>query len=276
MLDFPCAKINLGLHVLQKRDDGYHDIESVFYPISLCDALEALPANETKVVLYQSEEKIPLQKNLVYKAWKIMHEKYAVPPLEFHLVKNIPSQAGLGGASSNAVSTLRICEKIAHLQISEMDIFALAADLGSDCPFFLNRNAQMVTGRGDVCGDIDFSLKGLYIQIVKKKKLHDGSTGISTQEAYEQIVPNANRPSVLQLVSRPLSEWKDILHNDFQLYMTKKYPEISEILDKMYQNDALYAAMSGSGSACFGLYLQKPKSVFSEDEYFVYEGFIER
>mgnify|MGYP001186440339 CR=1 FL=1 len=275
MLHFPHAKINLGLHVLRKREDGFHDIESVFYPVALRDSLEALPSNETKVILHQSDEEIPLQKNLVYKAWKLMHDKYNVPAQEFHLVKRIPSQAGLGGASSDAVSALKICKEVARLDISDMDMFALAAEIGSDCPFFLNSSAQIVTGRGDVTGDIDFSLAGLYIQIVKKKTLHDGSTGIPTPEAYAQIVPDENRPSVLQLISQPLGEWKNILHNDFQPYAAKKYPEIGEIIQKMYDSGAHYAAMTGSGSACFGLYIQKPENHFPGNEYFVYEGFIE-
>lgn len=276
MLHFPHAKINLGLHVLRKREDGFHDIESLFYPVPLHDSLEALPAKETNIILHQSDEIIPLEKNLVYKAWKLMHDKYNVPPLEFHILKHIPSQAGLGGASSDAVSALKICSEAAQLEISEMDLFALAAELGSDCPFFLHQNAQIVSGRGDVCGDVDFSLKGLYIQIVKKKKLHDGSNGIPTPEAYAQIVPNDNRPSVLQLITQPMGGWKNILHNDFQSYAVKKYPEIGEIIDEMYNSGAYYAAMSGSGSACFGLFIKKPENHFPGSEYFVYEGFIEK
>lgn len=276
MLHFPHAKINLGLYVLRKREDGFHDIESVFYPVQLWDTLEALPANETKVILHQSDENIPLAQNMVYKAWKLMHDNYNVPPLEFHLVKRIPSQAGLGGASSNAVSALKICKEIANLEISDKNMYALASKLGSDCPFFLNYSPQIVTGRGDVTEAIDFSLAGVYLQIVKKKKLHDGSIGIPTPEAYAHITPNDSRPSVLQLISQPIQEWKDILHNDFQPYAVKKYPEIGSIIEKMYDSGAHYAAMSGSGSACFGLYMKKPENHFPIDEYFVYEGLIEQ
>lgn len=276
MLLFPSAKINLGLQVLKKCDDGFHDISSVLYPVPLFDVLEAKQAGKkTQVFMYPEDKTISLQKNLVYKAWELINDSYGIPAMEFHLKKTIPSQAGLGGASADAVAALHLCKNLAKLNISDLEMYSLAAELGSDCPFFLHNNAQHISGRGDVTEDISLSLNGMYLQIVKHKELHDGSAGISTAEAYSKILTNASRKPVLELIKSPISEWKDVLENDFQQGAIECYPEIAEIIETFYDSDAVYAAMSGSGSACFALFTKKPENeIFPGQQYFVFGSYL--
>jgi len=247
MISFPNAKINLGLHVIRKRDDGFHDIETVFYPISIHDSLEIL-AIEGETVLKQYGLKLPEGENIVLKAYKLLKQESDIPAVDMHLLKNIPGGAGLGGGSSDAAHTLLMLNDLFELNISSAGLEALAAKLGSDCAFFIRNRPVFASGRGEVLGEINLDLSGYEIRVINPE-IH-----ISTAEAYGFVKPDAERPSLREIIQQPLSDWKDILINDFENPIFKKYPEIREVKESLYDMGAIYASMSGSGSAVYGIF----------------------
>ena len=246
MLSFPNAKINLGLHVLRKREDGFHDIETVFYPIEMHDSLEILPAEEH--FLKQYGLKLPRGENLVTKAYNLLYERYHLPPISVHLLKHIPSGSGLGGGSSDAAYTLVMLNDMFNLDISPAGLEKYAAQLGSDCAFFIKNKPAIATGRGEVLEDIDLELSGYEIKVI-----HPG-IHIPTPEAYSMVHPDKERPSLREIIARPVSEWKTGLVNDFEKPIFEKHPEIRKLKEKMYEDGAVYASMSGSGSSIFGIF----------------------
>ncbi len=269
MIAFPNAKINLGLNIISKRSDGYHDIESVFYPLPLKDVLEIVPASSTEIFLYNSTEKIPLHKNICYKAWSLLHQKYSIEPVHIFLHKNIPSGAGLGGGSSDAAYTLKMLNKIFNLNLSNEELLKLALLLGSDCPFFLLNKACIATGRGESLNPISLNLKNYTIVLVNPN-IH-----ISTQEAYSLITPKKPTINTTEIVSKPIETWKENLENDFEQPIFAKYPILSNIKQQLYNKGALYASMSGSGSTIFGIFkkpLQDLSQLFNFENYFVWQG----
>ena len=249
MISFPNAKINLGLHVTRKRDDGFHDIETVFYPVPICDTLEiySFGDEDSSLKLYGT----PLRaggENLCMKAYKLLKNNFKLPPVDIHLLKYIPNGAGLGGGSSDATHTLMMLNDLFNLDISLADLEGQAIKLGSDCAFFMRNKPVFAFGRGEQFEDIDLDLSGKYIMIVKPD-IH-----ISTAEAFSMIKPVEGRPSPREIILKPIHEWKGLLVNDFEEPVFKKYPKIKSIRDEMYNTGAIYAAMSGSGSAVFGLF----------------------
>jgi 4-diphosphocytidyl-2-C-methyl-D-erythritol kinase len=253
MLSFPNAKINLGLHVTRKRDDGFHDIETVFYPVQLHDALEILPSGKEKSSLSLHGKALPPGgENLCMKALHLLQQDFSMPPVEMHLLKHIPSGAGLGGGSSDAAYTLRMLNELFSLNISNNELENYAARLGSDCPFFINNAAVFASGRGEVFSPVSLDLSGKYIVIVTPG-IH-----ISTPEAFALITPLPGRPSPRETTQKPIHEWKGQLVNDFEKPVFEKYPSIKSLRDMLYEEGALYAAMSGSGSAVFAVFDSKP------------------
>lgn len=248
MITFPNAKINLGLQVLRKRNDGFHDIETVFYPIPLCDSLEILKLSGRKGSFRQYGLRLDGGENLCQKAYNLLKEKYDIPPVSMYLLKNIPAGAGLGGGSSDAAHTLIMLNKMFDLDISSAELEILAAQLGSDCPFFIRNMPVLAEGRGEVFAPINPGLKGKYIVVVKP------NTHVSTPEAYAMVKPDHSRASLRDILDKPVDQWKDVLLNDFETPVFKKYPAIRQIKEKMYDDGALYASMSGSGSAVFGIF----------------------
>ena len=248
MICFPNAKINLGLHITGKRSDGYHTIETIFYPIPLTDALEAVKSE--KVSFKQTGIKLDSSpaENLVMKAFRLLSEKYDLPPLEIHLKKAIPSGAGLGGGSADAAFALKMINELCECNISEENLEKIAASTGADCPFFIHNKPVIATGTGNIFEHSDVSLKGYTIYLVKPP------VAVSTKEAYANIKPKKPKFSLKNLSSLPVNEWRDVLKNDFEPNIFEKYPVIREIKDKLYSLGAEYAAMSGSGSAVFGLF----------------------
>ena len=247
MISFPNAKINLGLHVIRKRDDGFHDIETVFFPIQMHDSLEILvKPGETSIT--QHGPALPDGENIVTKAYELLKSEYGIPAVDIHLLKHIPTGAGLGGGSSDAAHTLLMLNDLFRLNISSAGLEALAAKLGSDCPFFMRNKPVFASGRGEVFEEIDPDLSGYEIRVVKP------DVHISTVEAYGFVKPNAERPSLREIIRQPLSDWKDNLINDFEKPVFEKYPEIREVKESMYDQGAVYASMSGSGSAVYGLF----------------------
>ncbi len=251
MIDFPPAKINLGLRVIRRRSDGYHDLLTVFYPIPLCDAIEIVIAQSLKLHTYGRA--IPGQpgENLVVKAWQLLHQKKGIPPVAIHLLKNIPMGAGLGGGSSDGVFALRLLNQLFHLDLTYEHMHAMALQLGSDCPFFVNPRPCAASGRGEVLEPIHISLRGKFLLLVKP------DVHINTREAYQNVIP-ALQTHPMEVLNRPSTFWKDELVNDFESWAVSAYPELGRLKESLYNTGAFYASMTGSGSAFYGLFEQKP------------------
>lgn len=252
MIVFPNIKINLGLSITEKRPDGYHNLETVFYPVALEDALEirALPEADKKITLHQYGMEIAgnPEDNLVAKAYSLLDKEFHLPPVEIHLYKHIPSGAGLGGGSSDAAFMLKLLNGHFHLNLSEEQLEIYAATLGADCAFFIKNKPVYAEGIGNIFSPIELSLKGYQIMIVKPDVF------VSTREAFANIHPHHPEYPVKEVIRRPVAEWKDILINDFEASVFPQHPVIGEIKQELYNQGALYASMSGSGSSVFGLF----------------------
>lgn len=260
MIVFPNCKINLGLNVVRKRNDGYHDLETVFYPIPLTDKLEAVVGEgaDCTCSLSISGNAIEgnLDDNLIVKAYKLLASDYCLPHIDFDLEKHIPSQAGLGGGSSDATYTLRVLNKLCNLNLDAPILQRYAARLGADCAFFVTAEPSFATGIGDVLtpmSDQCAHLKGLYLLIVKPP------VAISTAQAFSFVKPQPPIIICKDIVAQPINdEWRKQLNNDFELSIFNVYPEIRSIKQQLYDIGAMYAQMSGSGSAFFGIFKTRP------------------
>jgi 4-diphosphocytidyl-2-C-methyl-D-erythritol kinase len=270
MILLPPCKINLGLRILRKREDGFHELESCFYPVQLHDMLEVIPAGTGDSVFTFSGITIdaPLESNLVYRAWRLLSALYKLPAIRLHLHKQIPMGAGLGGGSADGSYTLKILSEIFDLHLSPEALHHYATELGSDCAFFMKEEACMAYGRGEVLRPLQLSLAGWYIVLVKPD-IH-----ISTQEAFRSIRPSVPVNNLEDLLKLPLSEWKDLVCNDFEAPVFLKYPQIRHIKEELYRNGAEFALMSGSGSAVFGLFRDKPGLKEHFHGNFVYEDLL--
>jgi len=260
MILFPPAKINLGLNVLRKREDGYHDLDTCMLPIPLCDVLELLPSEQFEY--HQTGLTIPgaTDDNLCVKAYKLLKEEYNLPPIYMHLRKEIPMGAGLGGGSSDAAYVLTGLNMLFELKLSNSKLEEYAAKLGSDCPFFVKNEAQIAHGRGEILSPCPLDLNGMYLKIINPG-IHVG-----TKEAYDGVVPNPNAPTVSSILDQEIEQWNGQLKNDFETSVFKKHPILQEIKDKLYTEGAIYAAMSGSGSTMFGIYSTKPNLTFQDEK----------
>ena len=265
MIKFPCAKINLGLTITTERPDGYHDLETVFYPIPLYDALEVKLMDESfpsdvacdlKVTGTHIEGKE--EENLVVRAYNLLAKDFQIPRVHAHLYKNIPSQAGLGGGSSDAAYMIRILDEQFRLNIGNAEMERYAAKLGADCAFFITSEPSFATGIGDILSPADGpkgNLCGYYIALVKPE------ISISTREAYQQITPHKPVKSCRDIVRQPISTWKNELVNDFEGPAFNQHPILRDIKNRLYNIGALYAQMSGSGSAMFGIFQNAPQDL---------------
>lgn len=265
MITFPCAKINLGLNVVSERADGYHDIESVLYPIPLNDALEVKSMNEK----FPSEVGCDLKitgaaidcneaDNLVVRAYELLVKDFEIPRIHAHLYKRIPSQAGLGGGSSDGAFMIRLLDERFRLNIGIAEMERYAARLGSDCPFFITSEPAYATGTGTELEPADGpkgNLRGYYIAVVKP------DVAVSTKEAYSLITPKRPQKSCKDVVRQPIDTWRHDMSNDFEGVAIKMHPELSAIKEHLYGLGASYAQMSGSGSAFFGIFKNEPKGV---------------
>lgn len=252
MITFPNIKINLGLSITEKRPDGYHNLETVFYPVALEDALEIRtnPEAQQKFTLHQHGMEIAgnPENNLVVKAYLLLDKEFHLPPVEIHLYKHIPSGAGLGGGSSDAAFMLKLLNEHYNLQLSDNQLEDYAATLGADCAFFIKNTPTYAEGIGNIFSPIELSLKGYRIMIVKPDVF------VSTREAFANIRPHRPEYPVREVIHRPVAEWKDTLINDFEASVFPQYPVIGEIKEELYHQGAIYASMSGSGSSVFGLF----------------------
>ncbi|MDR2026652.1 MAG: 4-(cytidine 5'-diphospho)-2-C-methyl-D-erythritol kinase [Prevotellaceae bacterium] len=253
MISFPCAKINLGLNIISKREDGYHNIETVFYPVQeLTDVLEIVESDRFLFTQTGIGIDAATEDNLCVKAYRILERDYRLPPVSIYLHKVIPTGAGLGGGSSDASFTLTVLNRIFDLNISGEQLKSYAAMLGSDCAFFIDSVPAKASGRGELLKPAEVNISGLYLLIVKPD-IH-----VSTKEAYANITPRIPDISISEIIKLPVENWKDKLHNDFENSIFPIYPVIAGIREKMYGQGALYSSMSGSGASVFGLFKEKP------------------
>lgn len=250
MISFPPCKINLGLNVVAKRPDGYHTIETCFYPVPWTDVLEIIPS-EDQTTFTSSGIPIPgrADENLCLKAYHLLKEEFELPPVKIHLHKVVPMGAGLGGGSSDAAHALRLLNAIFNLQLSVDQLKTYALQLGSDCPFFIHDQPMLGSGRGEELSVVQKFLSGKFIFIVKPE-LH-----ISTAEAYSNVKPSVPAKAIRDIIENShIQTWHDQLKNDFEDSIFQKYPQLNELKKEFYQRGALYASMSGSGSAVFGIF----------------------
>lgn len=266
MLHFPNAKINIGLFVTEKRTDGYHNLETVFYPVPrLKDALELLPAQENAVSSMRISGKIiegDVYDNLVWKAYKLIQNKFPdkLSPVQIHLLKSIPMGAGLGGGSADAAFMLRLLNKFFELDLSDSILAQYALELGSDCPFFIYNTPQFAQARGEDLSPIALDLSNYDLQIICPK-VH-----VSTAGAFAKITPKSAPFSLKNLPDLPIEKWKDVVFNDFEKPIFEAYPLLAEIKQKLYDDGAIYASMSGSGSALYGIFEVGKKSTLENNE----------
>ena len=270
MITFPCAKINLGLNIVSKRPDGYHNLETVFYPIPLTDALEIKYMDEKFPSESPCDRKITgndvdcnEEDNLVIKAYQLLAADFQLPRVHAHLVKRIPTQAGLGGGSSDAAYMIRLLDERFRLNIGIPEMERYAAKLGADCAFFITADPSYAEGIGDVLMPVDVpgaGLGGYYLAVVKP------SVAVSTRDAYAAIVPKTPAKCCRDIVRQPIETWKDELVNDFEAPIFAMHPELAAIKQSLYDAGAVYAAMSGSGSALFGIFREQPTGLEKEFE----------
>jgi len=249
MITFPNAKINLGLNIVERRPDGYHNIETVFYPIPLTDVLEIVPAqDETTLTCYGNAVDCPVEKNLVMKAYRLLQDRFNLPPVAMHLYKHIPDGAGLGGGSSDAAHALVMLNKMFSLGIGDADLASMAATLGADCAFFVYNRPMMATGIGDKLSPVDLDLKGKTLLLVKPP------VGVDTRTAYSRVTPHEPEQSLAGTIAMPVAAWDGLLVNDFEPSVFAALPQLWVIKLQLLDKGAVYAAMSGSGSTVFGIF----------------------
>jgi len=254
MIINPNCKINLGLNVVRKRIDGFHDLETIFYPLDLHDTIDIVIAADGIFRFSASGIKIPGDQsaNLCVQAFELMKEHFNIPSVEIHLKKSIPMGSGLGGGSSDGAYTLKALNHLFHLDLKTDQMKAFASRLGSDCTFFIESIPSFARGRGEVLEAVKVNLSGFYLLVVVPP-VH-----VSTAEAYAMIQPSAPKASVRQIVNLPIDQWKGRLINDFEGAVCRKFPVIGQIRELLYQRGAVYASMSGSGSAVYGLFNEIP------------------
>ena len=253
MISFPNAKINLGLNIVSKREDGYHNLETVFFPLAIKDALEIIvsPQGEDQFIASGLKVTNHAKDNLVMKALELMRTLHEIPPLEIHLVKKIPFGAGIGGGSADAAFMLKLLNSKFELGATPQDLADIAVKIGADCPFFIYNKPMYATGIGEKLEDIDLSLDGYFIVLIKPD-IH-----VSTKDAFANIKPEPTNLSSKDIVKLPVEEWKDKLFNDFEKSIFPAFPIIEHIKNKLYALGASYASMSGSGSSVYAIFNKK-------------------
>lgn len=276
MICFPNAKINIGLNIIEKRADNFHNIESVFYPVNLCDILELIEDKDTKethterIQFHVSGIPIPDEtaNNLCVRAYNLISSDYSIPPIKTHLHKIIPIGAGLGGGSADAAFFIKLINDAFHIGITEEAMKHYANKLGSDCSFFINNKSAFVQGRGDIQKSIELDLRGYFFVLVYP------SIHINTAIAYSNVIPRKPEYALEELILKlPVNDWRKFIRNDFEVSVFPKFPQIEKIKEQLYLSGALYASMSGSGSTVYGIFNENSidfKKIFSD--YRVWQG----
>ena len=264
MIAFPNAKINLGLQIVERRPDGYHNLETIFYPIPVEDALEfcvkAGAPSKCQIKVSGIRVEGPQDDNLVCRAYRLLDEQFDLPAIEIHLHKAIPTGAGLGGGSSDAAYMLRLLNNTFELHLTTTELENYAAMLGADCAFFIQNRPTFAHGIGNLFRPIQLSLLGYQLWLIKPDIF------VSTREAFAQITPRRPEVCLEELVKAPISSWREAMVNDFEASVFPQHPELAAIKQRLYDRGALYAAMSGSGSSLFGIFA--PDATLPEKEDF--------
>ena len=249
MIVYPNAKINIGLNVLEERADGYHEISSVFYPVKeLVDILEIIPGEDFS--FSSSGIAIPGNSNICTKAYDLLKADFGIENVQIHLHKQIPIGAGLGGGSADGTFTLKALNELFDLKLSNTELEKYALQLGADCPFFIENTQKYVTGKGEKMNEIDLDLSAYELKFIFPE-LH-----ISTAEAYGGVILKQAETNLLDLMSKPIENWKGEVKNDFEISAFEKYPELEKMKEKLYADGAIYASMTGSGSVIYGVVLK--------------------
>ncbi|MCE2934550.1 MAG: 4-(cytidine 5'-diphospho)-2-C-methyl-D-erythritol kinase [Cyclobacteriaceae bacterium] len=251
MVVFPPCKINLGLHILRKRTDGYHDIETCFYPLPWTDILEAIPSTAFQFSQTGLSIDTAPEANLCVRAYQLLQHDFDFAPLRLHLHKIVPMGAGLGGGSADAAFTLVLINKVRQLGLSVEHLKDYAARLGSDCAFFIEPRPQLGLGRGEQLHPLPFSLKNFFFVVVKP------AVHVSTQDAYAGVTPKIPGKPLADVLGQKVSQWRNSLVNHFEQSIFERYPIIGQVKETMYEQGALYASMSGSGASVFGIFSAK-------------------
>ncbi len=266
MISFPNAKINLGLNVVEKRADGFHNLETVFLPISINDALEIIPSKEKKSKLEFTYSGLQIigntNENLCVRAFHLLQQDFKLPAIKMHLHKSVPMGAGLGGGSADGAFTLKLLNNIFHLKLSEGQLLEYALQLGSDCPFFIKNSPCFATSRGEVLEATTVDLSAYDIVLINPN-IH-----ISTAKAFSKITPANPLKSIKEIIQQPIETWKKELINDFEKSLSNDYLIIEHIKNLLYHNGADYASMTGTGSTVFGIFknsVQKPIFNFAKE-----------
>lgn len=283
MVSFPNCKINLGLNIIRKRADGYHDLETVFYPVAFRDVLEVIKFQDTSFKVQELSNQYPdsyrkstinfsstglpingpKSDNLCVKAYHLLQQHFPdLPAVQMHLHKVIPMGAGLGGGSADGAFALQLLNNIFKLNLSNQQLINYALQLGSDCPFFIDNKPCFATSRGEKMQPIDLNLS-TYQLVIINPKIH-----IGTSWSFGNITPQIPTTSILQIIQHPIETWKNELINDFEKPAINKYPEIGNIINTLYNNGAIYSAMTGSGSSVFGIFPKKKIVYFSFPEHY--------
>lgn len=264
MLTFVNPKINLGLNIVRRREDGYHDLETIFYPVGkytgtperqsrLTDVVELVPSSKDRLEQCGIRADCTIENNLVMKALRLFREEasrrgVSVPPYKIDLVKHIPYGAGLGGGSADATFTLLALNELNSGLFTERELMEISSRLGADCPFFVLNVPCYAEGTGERLQPVEIKLSGYWLAVAKP------SVGISTKAAFERVTPHEPQMNLREIVRMPVERWRDFMVNDFEESIFSWHPQLRELKQSLYDNGAIYASMSGSGSAFYGIF----------------------
>lgn len=268
MICFPNAKINLGLNIINKRTDGFHDIESILFPIPLFDVLEFRESKTFSIEVLRVTDNIPTQENTIYKTWRKLKENFLLPAFEIKLLKNIPASAGLGGSSADASFFLKEINKYYTLGLSHEVMQEFIVEIGSDCPFFINNKPSIARSKGEILSPIEINLKGNYLSLIKPK------ISVSTNKAYDLSKPRIPEISIKEIISQDISQWCNTLKNDFEDVIEPLFPNLNKLKKSIYYLGADYVSLSGSGSTIFAI-SKMPLDLSSYEDFdFCWQGLI--
>jgi 4-diphosphocytidyl-2-C-methyl-D-erythritol kinase len=268
MILFPPAKINLGLNILRKREDGYHDIDTCMVEIPFTDILEVTKSDSFEFLQTGIKINGAGGTNLCEKAYQLMQNECEIGPVRIHLRKQIPVGAGLGGGSADATYTLLALNQLFQLQLPLDKLKKLASELGSDCPFFVKGLPQIAQGRGEILSTVELDLSNIFL-VLLNPGIHVG-----TKEAYDGVSVSEDVISIEEIVQKPIEQWKELLKNDFETSVFQRHPEIEKLKEVLYQSGAIYAAMSGSGSSVFGLFTNENAAMNFNSTHLIYKGWL--
>ena len=270
MIFFSNAKINIGLNIVGKRPDGFHNIETIFYPVPLKDIVEFTVLKGADKNIFTNTgiiTDVPANENLLIKAYHLLKKDFDIPAINIHLHKIIPFGAGLGGGSSDASFMLKNLNEFFELNLSDKQLEKYASEIGSDCAFFIKNKAVFATGRGNIFSKAEVDLSNYYLVLIKVQ------INVSTKNAYQKVVPRISENRLNELIKLPLKKWKYYIKNDFEKAIFKLYPEIESVKDKMYKAGAVYSSMSGSGASVFGIFEKKVNGSKLFENYFCFETY---